>query len=242
MNSSGKILLLEDDANLGLVIQEHLQMNGFTVILRTNGDDGLTEYRRNRYDLCLVDIMMPKRDGFSFAREVRSRDQNTPLIFLTAKAMKEDKITGFRIGCDDYLTKPFSIEELLLRIQAVLRRSRGPSTEKEPERFTIGSYTFDARLQMLCQGDRRHKLTPTESELLHLLCLNMNHTLEREAALHRIWGNEDYFSGRSMDVFISKLRKYLKDDPNVRIIGVHGKGFRLIVDNDPPDASANPDQ
>lgn len=235
MNSSGKILLLEDDANLGLVIQEHLQMNGFTVILRTNGDDGLDEYRRNRYDLCLVDIMMPKRDGFSFAREVRSRDQNTPLIFLTAKAMKEDKITGFRIGCDDYLTKPFSIEELLLRIQAVLRRSRGRSTEKEPDRFAIGRYTFDARLQLLCHGDRRHKLTPTESELLHLLCLNMNRTLERETALHRIWGNEDYFSGRSMDVFISKLRKYLKDDPGVRIVGVHGKGFRLIVDDAPSD-------
>jgi two-component system, OmpR family, response regulator len=242
MTVSEIILLLEDDANLGLVIQEHLQMNGFTVTLCTNGDDGLAEYRRRRYDLCLVDIMMPKRDGFSFAREVRSRDQQIPLIFLTAKAMKEDKITGFRIGCDDYLTKPFSIEELLLRIQAVLRRSRGPSTEKEPDRFAVGSYTFDARLQMLCLGDRRHKLTPTESELLHLLCLNMNRVLKREDALHRIWGNEDYFSGRSMDVFISKLRKYLKDDSNVRIVGVHGKGFRLIVDDHPPDSDGDTDQ
>lgn len=242
MITSEKILLLEDDANLGLVIQEHLQMNGFTVTLCTNGDDGLAEYRRRPFDLCLVDIMMPKRDGFSFARDVRSHDQHIPLIFLTAKAMKEDKITGFRIGCDDYLTKPFSIEELLLRIRAVLRRSNRPAAEPEPDQFAIGSFTYDARLQLLCCGERRQKLTSTESELLHLLCLNMNRVLEREEALRRIWGNEDYFSGRSMDVFISKLRKYLKDDPAVRIVGVHGKGFRLVVDNQRPDGNADADR
>lgn len=231
MTASGAILLLEDDANLGLVIQEHLQMNGFSVVLCTNGDDGLAEYRRHSYDLCLVDIMMPKRDGFSFAREVRARDQHTPLIFLTARAMKEDKITGFRIGCDDYLTKPFSIEELLLRIRAVLRRSRRPEAEPEPDRFTLGRYSFDARRQTLCRDDQTRKLTATESDLLRLLCLHMNRVLTREEALRRIWGCEDYFSGRSMDVFISKLRKYLKDDPAVRIVVVHGKGFRLIIDD-----------
>ncbi len=234
MTAAGTILLLEDDANLGAIIQEHLQMNGFQVTLCINGDDGLVAYRQGRFDLCLVDVMMPKRDGFSFAREVRNRDQETPLIFLTAKAMKEDKITGFRIGCDDYLTKPFSIEELLLRIQAVLRRSRGTPAQPEPEAFTIGSYIFDPRRQLLMRGQTRQQVTATEAELLRLLCLHMNGTMERETALRRIWGNEDYFSGRSMDVFISKLRKYLKDDPGVRIVGVHGKGFRLIVDSSPP--------
>lgn len=236
MTSSGAILLLEDDANLGLIIQEHLQMNGYAVVLCTNGEDGLAEYRRRPYDLCLVDIMMPKRDGFSFAREVRARDERTPLIFLTARAMKEDKITGFRIGCDDYLTKPFSIEELLLRIRAVLRRSHRPPTEPEPDRFTLGTYSFDARSQTLCRNDHTRKLTATESDLLHLLCLRRNRVLAREEALQRIWGNEDYFSGRSMDVFISKLRKYLKDDSSVRITVVHGKGFRLVTDDDGPSA------
>ncbi len=236
MTADRKILLLEDDPNLGAIIQEHLQMNGFMVTLCTNGDDGLIAYRRDGFDLCLVDVMMPKRDGFSFAREVRHQDQEIPLIFLTAKAMKEDKITGFRIGCDDYLTKPFSIEELLLRIQAVLRRSRGTPIPPEPDHFSIGRYTFDARRQVLQQGQLRQSLTATESELLHLLCLHMNEILERETALRRIWGNEDYFSGRSMDVFISKLRKYLKDDPGVRIVGVHGKGFRLIVEDTSADA------
>ena len=204
-------------------------MNGYAVVLCPNGEDGLAEYHRRPYDLCLVDIMMPKRDGFSFSREVRARDQHTPLIFLTARAMKEDKITGFRIGCDDYLTKPFSIEELLLRIRAVLRRSHRPSAE--PDRFTLGTYTFDARSQTLCRDTQTRKLTATESDLLLLLCLHGNRILAREEALQRIWGSEDYFSGRSMDVFISKLRKYLKDDPAVRIAVVHGKGFRLIVDD-----------
>jgi DNA-binding response OmpR family regulator len=223
------ILLLEDDTNLGLVLQEHLQLNGFAVVLCTNGEDGLAEYARDSYDLCLVDVMMPKMDGFSFAREVRNRDSQTPIIFLTAKAMKEDKITGFRIGCDDYLTKPFSVEELLLRIEAVLRRSRQSPTPADLTQFAIASYRFDYQRQLLVRGETRVKLTPTESDLLRLLCMNLNRTLERDVALREIWGNDSYFSGRSMDVFVSKLRKYLREDSRIEIVGVHGKGFKLVV-------------
>jgi two-component system, OmpR family, response regulator len=224
-----KILLLEDDSNLGLILQEHLQMNGFAVTLCTNGEDGLVEYFRNQYDLCLVDVMMPKKDGFSFAREIRQKNQDIPLIFLTAKAMKEDKITGFQIGCDDYLTKPFSMEELLLRIKAVLRRGSQATKENESGNFVLGDYQFDYQKQLLLFGDTQTKLTPTESDLLRLLCKNMNRTVERDVALREIWGNESYFSGRSMDVFISKLRKYLKQDSRIEIIGIHRKGFKLVV-------------
>ena len=227
--SARRVLLLEDDTNLGLVLQEHLQMNGFAVTLCTNGEDGMTAFLDGEFDLCLVDIMMPKKDGFTFAREVRSRNQQVPLIFLTAKAMKEDKITGFRIGCDDYLTKPFSIEELLLRIEAVLRRSAPPTAAVGQTPFQIGSYTFDYQRQLLHRREMEVKLTPTEAELLRLLCANLNRTLDRDRALREIWGNENYFTGRSMDVFISKLRKYLKDDTAVEIVSVHGKGYRLVV-------------
>jgi DNA-binding response OmpR family regulator len=169
-------------------------------------------------------------DGFTFVRKVRNKDQDTPIIFLTAKSLKEDKIEGFKIGCDDYLTKPFSMEELLLRIQAVLKRSRaGTSANDLPAKFKIGCYTFDYNAQLLKNKGSEYKLTPRESDLLRLLCLHMNQTLERNQALKKIWGEESYFSGRSMDVFISRLRKYLKDDPRIEIMGIHGKGFRLIV-------------
>lgn len=227
--SARRVLLLEDDTNLGLVLQEHLQMNGFAVTLCADGEDGMTAFSDGEFDLCLVDIMMPKKDGFTFAREVRSRNQQVPLIFLTAKAMKEDKITGFRIGCDDYLTKPFSIEELLLRIEAVLRRSAPATVTVGQAPFQIGSYTFDYQRQLLHRKEMEVKLTPTEAELLRLLCANLNRTLDRDRALREIWGNENYFTGRSMDVFISKLRKYLKDDAAVEIVSVHGKGYRLVV-------------
>ena len=224
-----KVLLLEDDSNLGLVLQEHLQMNGFEVTLCANGEEGMATVLREPFDLCLVDIMMPKRDGFSFAREVRSRGQQTPLIFLTAKSLKEDKIEGFRVGCDDYVTKPFSIEELLLRIEAVLRRCQPSANSANAVQFTLGSYSFDYERQTLRCGSTDMRLTPTESELLRLLCMNLNRTLDRDTALRAIWGNETYFSGRSMDVFISKLRKYLKDDPRVEILSIHSKGFKLVV-------------
>jgi DNA-binding response OmpR family regulator len=225
-----RVLLLEDDANLGLVLQEHLQMQGYGVTLRVNGEEGLEAFRAGTFDICLVDVMMPRKDGFTFAREIRKTDRETPLIFLTAKSLKEDKIQGFTIGCDDYITKPFSIEELLLRIQAVLKRSRRVSPfENAPTEFTIGDYRFDAARQILSFSGRDQRLTPKETELLRLLCIHRNQTLPRDLALREIWGDENYFSGRSMDVFVSKLRKYLRDDPRVEIMGIHGKGFRLMI-------------
>jgi len=225
-----RILLLEDDKNLGVLVNEHLEMQGYEVTLCQDGSEGLSVYQKENFDLCLVDVMMPKKDGFTFGRELRLQDRDIPLIYLTAKSLKEDKIEGFNIGCDDYLTKPFSMEELLLRIKAVLKRSAGERDDgHEISSFKIGGYTFDCNKQILKNRKNSYHLTPKEAELLKLLCLNMNRTLRRETALRTIWGNTSYFSGRSMDVFISKLRKYLKDDNRVEIMGIHGKGFRLIV-------------
>lgn len=225
------ILLLEDDPNLGLMIKEHLEMNGYNVDLRTNGRDGINAFDRGSFDLCLVDIMMPIMDGFSFAREVRNRNDTIPLIFLTAKSLQEDKIEGFKIGCDDYITKPFSVEELLLRLRAVLKRLHHGPDESGQCQFDIGLFSFDSKNQILSGPDGETKLTSKESELLKLLCLKENKILERNIALKCIWGNENYFSGRSMDVFISKLRKYLKADSNVEISNVHGKGYKLIINS-----------
>ena len=221
--------MLEDDPNLGLIVQEHLSMNGYHVDLCVDGEEGSTLFRKNSYDLCLVDVMMPRKDGFTFVGEVRKVNQEIPLIFLTARSLKEDRIRGFKAGCDDYITKPFSVEELLLRIQAVLRRSGGTSEDVLPERFEIGQYTFDWRTQVLARGEDQRKLTAREADLLRLLCLNLNRTLEREQALREIWGSDNYFNSRSMDVFVSKLRKYLSEDKNIEIMSIRGKGFRLTV-------------
>lgn len=225
-----KVLLLEDDPNLGLILQEHLELNGFDVTLCVNGVEGSRAYEVQSFNLCLVDVMMPRKDGFTFAREIRQKDQQIPIIFLTAKSLKEDKIEGFKIGCDDYLTKPFSMEELLLRIKAVLKRSTvAPEEDDSAGEFELASYSFDYKRQLLIRGKNKIKLTPKEAGLLRLLCLHQNQVLERARALNEIWGDESYFSGRSMDVYISKLRKYLRDDPRVEIMGVHGKGYRLII-------------
>ncbi len=225
-----KILLLEDDANLGFILQEHLELEKYSVRLCTNGDDGLKAFRSCAYDLCLVDVMMPKKDGFAFAREVRKTDQNTPLIFLTAKSLKEDRIEGFRIGCDDYVTKPFSMEELMLRIRAVLKRAR-PAPEPEPAKgpTKIGKYIFNHQRQILQYKEEQKKLTSREADLLRLLCDHMNNVLERDEALRTLWGSDSFFNGRSMDVFISRLRKYLQKDKSVEILNVHGRGFKLTV-------------
>jgi DNA-binding response OmpR family regulator len=229
--ASTKILLLEDDPNLGALLKEHLRMREFEVTLCTNGVDGLKAFNAGKYDLCLVDIMMPKMDGFSFTGEIRKSDQSIPIIFLTAKSLQEDKIEGFKIGCDDYVTKPFSMEELLLRIHAVLKRSKGgEGITLSQTSFEIGGYNFDYGKQILENSKGRIKLTPRESELLRLLCIHKGQILEREKALREIWGNTSYFSGRSMDVYISRLRKHFKDDHNIEIMGIHGKGFRLIVE------------
>ena len=224
------VLLLEDDPNLGIILQEHLELNGFAVKLCVNGEEGHAAYGKGKFDLCLVDVMMPRKDGFSFARDVRAIDRETPIIFLTARAMKEDRIEGLKIGADDYLTKPFSMEELLLRIRAVLRRTGGKeSAAVPPVEFSLGAYTFDPVKRTLRRGRTRTKLTARESDLLRLLCLRMNATLDRNAALRELWGDDSYFNSRSMDVFVSRLRKHLSGDPAVEILSVPGKGLKLVV-------------
>jgi DNA-binding response OmpR family regulator len=229
---SNRILLVEDDPNLGQILKEYLDLKGFTATLARDGEQGFQFFRQNSYDLCIFDVMLPKKDGFSLAKEVRASDKQVPIIFLTAKSMKEDTLEGFRAGGDDYLTKPFSMEELLLRMKAILRRTQ-PLTDRERDApvFTFGRFTFDYEQQLLRHDDKTAKLTSKEAELMKLLCVNMNQTLERTLALKLIWRDDTYFNARSMDVYITKLRKYLKDDSNVEIVNVHGTGYKLLVLN-----------
>ncbi len=226
--SKGTILLVEDDKNLGIVIRDFLEFSGFQVILKEDGKAGLNEFTKGTYDLVLLDIMLPLLDGFTVAEEIRKTDCETPIIFLTARSMKEDKLKGFRIGGDDYITKPFSTEELKLRINAILRRARR-SAEQKSAVYTIGRYTFDYSNHLLSLAQDERQLTKREAELLRLLCLNMNNVLRRDLALKTIWGEDDYFMGRSMDVYITKLRKMLGGDPSVSIVNIHNTGFRLEV-------------
>ena len=230
--SKKKILLLEDDTNLGFILTEHLEMNGFIVQLCNNGIDGLSAFRKQKFSLCLVDVMMPKKDGFSFVKEIRQNDQQTPIIFLTAKSLKEDRIEGLKIGADDYITKPFSMEELLLRIHAVLKRTTHiEESISEASEIQIGKILFDVRKSQLRITEKKKiSLTNKESELLAILCKRKNTVVEREAILNAVWNNDSYYSARSMDVYISKLRKYLKDEPAISIMNVHGKGYKLLVD------------
>jgi len=228
-----KILLVEDDPNLGMLVQEYLQLKGkFDVTLAKDGDEGLRVFTREPFDLCIFDVMMPKKDGFTLGREVRKINPNIPIIFATAKAMMEDKTEAFNLGGDDYITKPFRIEELLLRIHALLKRvapDKNGSAESSPTKFSIGKYNFDYTVQVINDGQTDQKVSTKEAELLRLLCLKKNDVLTREEALLTIWHDDNYFNGRSMDVFLSKLRKYLKEDPRVEIINVHGKGYKLLV-------------
>jgi len=225
-----KILLIEDDPNLGFILHENLELQGFAAKLCADGEQGLAAYQNDKFDLCLIDVMLPRKDGFTLAREIRRSNQEIPIIFLTAKSLKEDRIAGFKIGGDDYITKPFSMEELVLRIQAVLKRTKPAADDhKSRQTYAVGKFIFDYEQQNLQIRGRRQKLTSKESELLKLLCLHINDTLEREMALKLVWGEDSYFNGRSMDVFISKLRKYLQEDKNVEIMNVHGKGFKLMV-------------
>ncbi len=228
--TDSKILLVEDDNNLGNILSEYLELKGYGITLCTDGESGYEQFRSQEYDLCVLDVMMPRRDGFSLARAIRKENEHIPIIFLTAKSMKEDKIEGFSIGGDDYITKPFSIEEFLLRIQAVLKRCRSqqpaPATGTS---FGVGKYIFDYRNQLLLIDDNERRLTSREAELLKLLSDNRNTVLRRDAALTHVWGDDNYFNGRSMDVYITKLRKYLREDPEVEIITVHGTGFKLLV-------------
>ncbi|MDQ3099823.1 MAG: response regulator transcription factor [Bacteroidota bacterium] len=230
MSGSNRLLLVEDDPNLGELLSGYLRAKGFEVELRTDGDQGLRAYNASPFDLLILDVMMPIKDGFTLAKEIREKDASTPIIFLTAKSMKQDTIRGFESGGDDYLTKPFSMEELLLRVSAVLRRTQGAKPRvEEPDKYEIGNSTFEPRRQLLVTPIGERKLTTKESELLRLLSVHQNEVLERTEALKQVWGNDSYFSGRSMDVYIAKLRKYLREDPQVEIINVHGKGFRMIT-------------
>lgn len=227
-----KILLVEDDPNLGMLLQDYLQLKGkYDVQLARDGDEGLALFQKDNFDLCILDVMMPKKDGFSLGKDIRKKDPMIPIIFATAKAMIEDKSEAFTLGGDDYITKPFRIEELLLRINALLKRvaNQNNAGAENPDKFEIGKYHFDYTLQSIRHEDAVQKLSTKEAELLRLLCLKKNQVLTREEALLSIWHDDNYFNGRSMDVFLSKLRKYLKDDPSVEILNVHGKGYKLIV-------------
>jgi DNA-binding response OmpR family regulator len=224
-----RILLAEDDENLGSLLQEYLQAKNYEADWVNNGEKAFRHFEQFHYDLCLLDVMMPVKDGFTLASEIRILNSDIPIIFLTAKSMKEDVLEGFSLGADDYITKPFSMEELLFRIEAILRRSKG-TRGGDKNQWTIGEFTFDAQKQILTRPGMEQKLTTKESELLKLLCNNLNQVLERNFALKAIWIDDNYFNARSMDVYITKLRKYLKADPNVQIINVHGKGYKLVVD------------
>lgn len=229
MTDKTKILLVEDDLNLGTILREFLSVKGFDVTHALNGEEGFNVFKASKYDLCLIDIMMPKIDGFSLARKIRMIDKQVPLLFVTAKSMLGDKIEGFEIGADDYVTKPFSMEELILRINAILKRTKTVLAEDDRSEFILGDYKFDYVKRILSYNSKEQRLTQKECELLRLLCLNKNKILERSEALTRIWKEESYFTGRSMDVYITKLRSYLKQDKSIEIINVHGTGFKLLT-------------
>jgi DNA-binding response OmpR family regulator len=223
-----RILLVEDDLNLGILVTDFLEMQGFDVKLCKDGEAGLKAFNQGGFDLCILDVMMPVKDGFTLAKQIRTQNSKVPIIFVTARSLKEDKLKGFDIGADDYIAKPFEEDELLARINAVLRRTKEDKKEEPgPEQFTVGMYRFDYSTQSLIFNGKEKRMTEKESEVLRQLCLHKNRILKREDALVSVWGQNDYFLGRSLDVFITKLRKYLKDDPGVSIENVHGVGFML---------------
>jgi DNA-binding response OmpR family regulator len=222
------ILLAEDDTNLGQLLKSYLSAKEYDTTLATDGAEAMKIFRKDKFSLCLLDVMMPEMDGFTLAREIRTIDPHIPIIFLTAKNLKEDVIEGFKTGADDYLTKPFSMEELVYRIEAILRRSTKRATDVPAEKYTIGKYSFDVTRQLLTYQDQSRKLTTKESELLELLCRHQNEVLERNLALKSIWIDDNYFNARSMDVYITKLRKYLSKDSKVEILNIHGKGYKLL--------------
>lgn len=235
MTLNNRILLVEDDRNFGDVLRSYLEMHDYQVTLATDGMDGWQQFRKGNYDLCILDVMMPKKDGFTLAKEIRELDQDMPIIFLTAKTLKEDVLQGFKIGADDYIAKPFNSEELLYRIQAILKRSQKQADPREAIReFNIGRFHFNFPLRILTgpDGKEQYKLSPKEAELLRMFCLKKNDVLSRSEALTKIWKEDNYFTARSMDVFVTKLRKYLKSDEDIEIINIHGNGFQLFIKNE----------
>jgi two-component system, OmpR family, response regulator len=229
MQKNIKILLAEDDSNLGNLLCDYLKAKGYHTVLAANGEEAFNLFAKGTYNLCLLDVMMPIKDGFTVAKEIRKINDKIPIIFLTAKSMKEDTLQGFQVGADDYITKPFSMEELLARINAVLRRSEGDNEKQEQNNFKVGKYSFDYQKRVLEINGKAQKLTSKENDLLRLLCLNEGKVLERTYALKAIWEDDNYFNARSMDVYIAKLRKHLNQDESIEIMNVHGRGFRFII-------------
>ena len=228
MEEKIKMLLCEDDENLGMLLREYLEAKGYTTTLCPDGEAGFREFSKNKFDIAVLDVMMPKKDGFTLAQEIRQSNADLPIIFLTAKTLKEDILEGFKLGADDYITKPFSMEELVFRVEAILRRVRGKKN-KESTLYHIGRFTFDTQKQLLTIDDKQTKLTTKENELLSLLCSHANDILQRDFALKTLWIDDNYFNARSMDVYITKLRKHLQEDPQIEIINIHGKGSKLIA-------------
>ena len=222
-----KILLVEDDVNLGLLISDHLEANGYDVTVADDGAQGLMVYNASLFHLCILDVMLPKIDGFSLAKDIRKLNSEIPILFLTAKSMTEDKIKGFEVGGDDYLTKPFSVEELQLRVRALLKRAKIDSSEELPKEVNIGNYVYHFEDQSLVFNDSIKILTKKEAKILNLLYKYKNQVITREIILKGVWGQDDYFVGRSLDVFITKLRKYFKDDSRIVISNLHGVGFKF---------------
>jgi len=228
-NEAVKVLLAEDDKNLGQILKAYLEAKGFPTSLCVNGKEAFEMFNKKKFDFCVLDVMMPVKDGFTLAGEIRKLDHKIPILFLTAKSLPEDKLKGFEIGGDDYLTKPFSMEELLMRMRAILRRIQEGNTGEVQTEYKLGRLLFDYNRQVLKTSEGEIKLTSKEAGLLKLLCDNANQVLDRSLALNRIWQDDSYFNARSMDVYITKLRKYLKDDPNVELMNVHGVGFKLVL-------------
>jgi len=225
-----KVLLVEDDPNLGSLLKEYLEAKEYSTVLAINGKLGYDAFSKGKFNICILDVMMPLKDGFTLAKEIRAIDEQVPIVFLTAKSMKEDTIEGFNIGADDYITKPFSMEELLMRLKAILKRTGNDTIiNSEQREFVFGNSTFDYMHQTIEIAGIQQKLTTKEAELLKLLCLNINQVLDRNIALKSIWHDDSYFNSRSMDVYITKLRKCLKNDSSVELLNVHGKGFKLLI-------------
>jgi len=226
-----KILLVEDDQNFGAILKDYLVLNDFEVVLAKNGMEGFEKFKKDTYDLCILDVMMPYKDGYTLAKEIREKNKDVPIIFLTAKSMKEDVLKGYKVGADDYLNKPFDSEVLLMKIKAIIqRKSSDVKTDNTKFEFEIGQFHLNSKLRFLSfQNQEPIKLSPKENELLKMLVLHQNDLMPRELALTKIWRDDNYFTSRSMDVYIAKLRKYLKPDENVEILNIHGEGFRLVV-------------
>ena len=223
-----RILITEDDPNLGQILSEYLELKGFETVLCPDGEEGAKKFAREQFDLCILDLMMPKKDGFTLASEIRAKDEQIPIIFLTAKSMQEDVLKGFKVGGDDYITKPFSMDELLARIQAVLKRSKSPAIDDFPDEYILGDLKYYYKENRLVKIGGETKLTTKENELLKIFFENLNQTVDRSVALKRIWKDDSYFNARSMDVYIAKLRKHLKDEEKLKILTIHGEGFRMV--------------